>query len=110
MQPFFQVLACTLLAACGRSDPGVAVQTRHDCNDDYCNVEIEIQNFGNDVFDIEYEISAYKTSGASSTALVGEVKGSHTVSGGQSITLTKRFRVVGRPNTVASSTVSTRRT
>jgi hypothetical protein len=105
----FLISACVLLGACGSSEPGVSVRTEHDCNDTHCDVQIEIRNFGNDTFDIEYEISTYKTGGTNPTALVGELAGNHTILGGQSITLSKQFRVTGKPNTVATSVESTRR-
>jgi len=103
------VLACALLCSCGSSEPGVIVQTSHDCDDTYCNVEVEIWNLGGDIFDIEYEFEAYKTSASSSTSLVGELAGSHTILGGQSIILVKQFPVLGKPNSFATSTTTERR-
>jgi hypothetical protein len=109
--PIFLALvsACALLCSCGSSEPGVIVQTSHDCDDTYCNVEVEIRNLGGDTFDIEYEFEAYKHSALDSTSLVGELAGRHTISGGQSTILAKQFPVLGKPNAVATSTTIQRR-
>ena len=103
------VLACALLCSCGSPEPGVIVQTSHDCDDTYCNVEVKIRNLGGDTFDIEYKFEAYKRSALDSTSLVGELAGSHTIFGGQSTILAKQFPVLGKPNTVATATTTQRR-
>lgn len=99
-----------MLNACGSSEPGVNVQTAHDCDDTYCNVQIVIQNPGRDSHFVEYEVSAYKSSRGGGLTLVGELEGSHTVSGKQSISLSKQFRVLAKPNAVGTSTSVTRGT
>jgi hypothetical protein len=102
------VLACALLCSCGSSEPGAIVRTSHDCDDAYCNVEVEIRNLGGDTFDIEFHFEAYKHSALDSTSLVGELAGSHTIFGGQSTVLTKQFPVLGKPNAFATSTTMQR--
>ena len=109
--PTFVVLvsACALLCSCGSSEPGAIVQTSHECDDSYCNVEIEIRNLGGNTFDIDYKFEAYKHSAAESASLVGELAGHHTISGEQTTILEKKFPVLGKPNAVATSTTLQRR-
>lgn len=101
-------VAGLVLSACDSPGLGVSVQTDHECNEAKCRVEIEILNYGQDTFEIEYEVTAYKRRPGDSNALVGELAGSQTVRGGQSITLIEQFPVRAKPNSVATSTSSTR--
>lgn len=86
------------------------VNTTHDCNDTVCNVDIEIRNFGDDQFEVTYDVSAYATSRGRAKELVGELTGSYTVAGREWTTLTKQFPVLEEPRTISTGTSWTRGT
>jgi hypothetical protein len=105
----FLISTVVLLGACTISEPSVSLETEHDCDDTHCDVQIEIRNFGNDTFDLEYEISAFKNLDSSPSTLVGQIAGSYSILGGKTITLAKQFQVSEKPTTVTTSTEATRR-
>ena len=91
IKPWFYLVVFLLLGACSSSEPGMSVQTEHECDSKRFAVQIEIHNFGSDTFDVEYEFSAYSARRGEPVTLVGELAGSYEVLGGESITLQKQF-------------------
>lgn len=98
--------ALALLCACSNSDPSPVVVTDYDCNESDCNVQIMVQNAGTGTFDLNYHFDAHSRGFDDS---VGELNGEYVIASGESTTLSKRFPVTSKPNTVSTAVEVVRR-
>ena len=70
-----------------------SVQINHDCDDTSCLVTVDIQNPGNDRFEVEYDFAAYN----SDSVIIFEIDKSLTVPANHSSSVTRYFPVEAKP-------------
>ena len=101
---FALLIVASFLAACGTREPMASVNINHNCDATSCLVTVDIQNPGNDRFEVDYEFAAYN----SDKVIVFEIDKSLQVPANHSSSVTRYFPVESKPRMFTSGSETLR--